>query len=305
MIEVSNVTKKFDVTIALDDVSFHVNDGEIFGYLGPNGAGKTTTMRIILGLLKPTSGEALVQGKDLSKDNILRGRVGVLLENDGLYDRITAYENLNYYARIYGVTEREKKIQDLLQLTGLINRKDEKVGGYSRGMKRKLGLARAIVHDPDILFFDEPSAGLDPEAQKMVRDLIVNLSREKKITIFLNSHDLDEVQRICSRIAILKNGKIMVSDTLENLRNRLAAPSIEIVFADRDKAAAASGLVSAVEHVAGCEQRDNLLVVTLDNNGSSSALLSLLVEKGIAVEEMKKVTKSLEEVYLETVAEKK
>jgi ABC-2 type transport system ATP-binding protein len=305
MIEVSNVTKKFDVTIALDDVSFHVNDGEIFGYLGPNGAGKTTTMRIILGLLKPTSGEALVQGKDLSKDNILRGRVGVLLENDGLYDRITAYENLNYYARIYGVTEREKKIQDLLQLTGLINRKDEKVGGYSRGMKRKLGLARAIVHDPDILFFDEPSAGLDPEAQKMVRDLIVNLSREKKITIFLNSHDLDEVQRICSRIAILKNGKIMVSDTLENLRNRLAAPSIEIVFADRDKAAAASGIVSAVEHVAGCEQRDNLLVVTLDNNGSSSALLSLLVEKGIAVEEMKKVTKSLEEVYLETVAEKK
>jgi ABC-2 type transport system ATP-binding protein len=305
MIEVSNVTKKFDVTIALDDVSFHVNDGEIFGYLGPNGAGKTTTMRIILGLLKPTSGEALVQGKDLSKDSILRGRVGVLLENDGLYDRITAYENLNYYARIYGVTEREKKIQDLLQLTGLINRKDEKVGGYSRGMKRKLGLARAIVHDPDILFFDEPSAGLDPEAQKMVRDLIVNLSREKKITIFLNSHDLDEVQRICSRIAILKNGKIMVSDTLENLRNRLAAPSIEIVFADRDKAAAASGLVSAVEHVAGCEQRDNLLVVTLDNNGSSSALLSLLVEKGIAVEEMKKVTKSLEEVYLETVAEKK
>jgi ABC-2 type transport system ATP-binding protein len=305
MIEVSNVTKKFDVTIALDDVSFHVNDGEIFGYLGPNGAGKTTTMRIILGLLKPTSGEALVHGKDLSKDNILRGRVGVLLENDGLYDRITAYENLNYYARIYGVTEREKKIQDLLQLTGLINRKDEKVGGYSRGMKRKLGLARAIVHDPDILFFDEPSAGLDPEAQKMVRDLIVNLSREKKITIFLNSHDLDEVQRICSRIAILKNGKIMVSDTLENLRNRLAAPSIEIVFADRDKAAAASGLVSAVEHVEGCEQRDNLLVVTLDNNGSSSALLSLLVEKGIAVEEMKKVTKSLEEVYLETVAEKK
>jgi ABC-2 type transport system ATP-binding protein len=305
MIEVSNVTKKFDVTIALDDVSFHVNDGEIFGYLGPNGAGKTTTMRIILGLLKPTSGEALVQGKDLSKDSILRGRVGVLLENDGLYDRITAYENLNYYARIYGVTEREKKIQDLLQLTGLINRKDEKVGGYSRGMKRKLGLARAIVHDPDILFFDEPSAGLDPEAQKMVRDLIVNLSREKKITIFLNSHDLDEVQRICSRIAILKNGKIMVSDTLENLRNRLAAPSIEIVFADRDKAAAASGLVSAVEHVAGCEQRDNLLVVILDNNGSSSALLSLLVEKGIAVEEMKKVTKSLEEVYLETVAEKK
>jgi ABC-2 type transport system ATP-binding protein len=304
MIEVSNVTKKFGETTALDGVSFHVGDGEIFGYLGPNGAGKTTTMRILLGLLKPTSGTALVWGKDLGKDNVLRGRVGVLLENDGLYDRITAYENLDYYARIYGVADRERKIRDLLELTGLADRKDDKVGRYSRGMKRKLGLARAIIHDPGILFFDEPSAGLDPEAQKMVRDLIVNLSSEKKITIFLNSHDLDEVQRICSRVAILKNGAIMVSDTLENLRNRLAAPAVEVVLADKEKAGDALSIIGKMEHVMGCEQRDNRLIITLGNNGSSAGLLNALVERGIEVEEMKKLTKSLEDVYLETVTQK-
>jgi ABC-2 type transport system ATP-binding protein len=304
MIKVSNLTKKFGAAIALNDISFRVGDGEIFGYLGPNGAGKTTTMRIILGLLKPTSGKALVKGKDLSTENALRSKVGVLLESDGLYDRLTAYENLDYYARIYDVEARDRKIIDLLEFAGLAGRKDEKVGGYSRGMKRKLGLARAIIHDPDIIFFDEPSAGLDPEAQKMVRDLIVNLSREKKITIFLNSHDLDEVQRICSRIAILKNGNIMLFDTVESLRNRLEAPSIEIVFADKEKANMALGSLREIDRVSGCEQRDNTLIVTLKDNESSSALLSTLVERGIEVEEMRKVTRSLEEIYLETVSGK-
>ena len=304
MIEVQNVTKRFGGTTALEDVSFYVSEGEIFGYLGPNGAGKTTTMRIILGLLRPTSGKALVWGKDLGEHNTLRGHVGVLLENDGLYERLSAYENLNYYARIYGVTDRERKIEDLLNLTELTDRKDDKVGNFSRGMKRKLGLARALIHDPGIVFFDEPSAGLDPEAQKMVRDLIVNLSSEKKITVFLNSHDLDEVQRICSRVAIIKKGTIMVSDTLDNLRNRFTAPVVEMVFADDTKADGALTLIESMEYVEECERNNSTLMITLKNNGNPARLLSALVEKGIEIEEMKKVTKSLEEVYLETVGKK-
>ena len=304
MIEVHNVTKKFGRTTALDNISFHVNEGEIFGYLGPNGAGKTTTMRIMLGLLKPTSGKALVWGKDLGDHNMLRGHVGVLLENDGLYERLSAYENLNYYASLYGVADREKKIKDLLDLTELADRKDDKVGNFSKGMKRKLGLARALVHDPGIIFFDEPSAGLDPEAQKMVRDLIVNLSSEKRITVFLNSHDLDEVQRICSRVAILKQGTIMVSDALDNLRNRHTKPVVEMVFADESKAGAALDIVKGMDYVEGCERHNSTLTITLKNNGRPAGLLSVVIEQGIEVEEMKKITKSLEEVYLETVGKK-
>jgi ABC-2 type transport system ATP-binding protein len=304
MIELRNLTKKFGGTTALDNISFHVNDGEIFGYLGPNGAGKTTTMRIMLGLLKPTSGQALVWGKDLGEHNTLRGQVGVLLENDGLYERLSAYENLNYYAGLYGVKDKEKKIKDMLDLTELTGRKDEKVGNFSKGMKRKLGLARALIHDPGIIFFDEPSAGLDPEAQKMVRDLIVNLSGEKRITVFLNSHDLDEVQRICSRVAILKKGTIIVSDTLDNLRNRYEAPVVEMVFADEAKAGDALDIIKAMEYVELCERHNSAITITLKDNGSPAGLLSVLVEKGIEVEEMKKITKSLEEVYLEAVGKK-
>ena len=193
MIEVQHLAKKFNGTPVLRGVDFQVKEGEIFGYLGPNGAGKTTTLRVILGLLKPTSGKASVFGKDLGDNDDLRRRVGVLLENDGLYERLSAYENLNYYAQLYSVPDMEEKIRNLLKFVGLSDRQNDKVGTFSKGMKRRLALARSIIHDPDVLFYDEPSAGLDPEAQKMVRDLILRLSGEKGRTIFVNSHDLERL----------------------------------------------------------------------------------------------------------------
>lgn len=211
MIEVQNLTKTFNGKTVLNGITFEVKEGEIFGYLGPNGAGKTTTMRITLGLLKPTSGNALVLGQNLGENEGLRNKVGVLLENDGVYDKLSAYENLDYYAQLYGLSdsiERKRRIEELLDFVGLSNRKKDKVGNFSKGMKRKLGLVRAMIHNPDILFFDEPSSGLDPEAQRMVRDLILRLSTEEKRTVFLNSHDLDEVQRVCTKIAILQDGEI-------------------------------------------------------------------------------------------------
>ncbi len=211
MIEVQNLTKTFNGKTVLNGISFEVKEGEIFGYLGPNGAGKTTTMRIILGLLKPTSGNVLVQDQNLGENEELRNKVGVLLENDGLYDGLSAYENLDYYAQLYGISDgvaRKRRIGELLDFVALSDRRAEKVGTYSKGMKRKLGLVRSMVHNPDILFFDEPSSGLDPEAQRMVRDLILRLSTEEKRTVFLNSHDLDEVQRVCTKIAILQDGEI-------------------------------------------------------------------------------------------------
>lgn len=179
MIEVQKLSKEFNGKTILNGISFEVKEGEIFGFLGPNGAGKTTTMKIILGLLKPTSGNALVFGKNLGENDNLRRRVGVLLENDGLYEHLSAYENLNYYAQLYSVSEIEDKIKELLEFVDLSDKQNDKVGTFSKGMKRRLALARSIIHDPEVLFYDEPSSGLDPEAQKMVRALYFVCQRKK------------------------------------------------------------------------------------------------------------------------------
>ena len=301
MIEVQNLGKKFKERTVLNGVNFQVKEGEIFGYLGPNGAGKTTTMRILLGLLKPTAGKALVWGKNLGEDEELRKKVGVLLEDDGLYPRISASENLDYYAQLYSIPSRAQKGANLLRFIGLSDRKNDKVGKFSKGMKRKLALARAIIHDPEVLFLDEPSAGLDPEAQKMVRDLILQLSGEERITIFLNSHDLDEVQRICSKIAILQRGEIKAYDTIDNLRGKFTKPVVEITLPDNREVEKALKLLNSLDYVSGCNRHNDGITVTLAGSDMSSRLLSFLVKNGIEVEEIKRVSKSLEDVYLEIV----
>jgi len=300
MIEVQNLTKGFNGKTVLNGIDFQVKEGEIFGYLGPNGAGKTTTMRIILGLLKPASGRALVFGKELGDNDDLRRRVGVLLENDGLYERLSAYENLNYYAQLYSVSDIEGTIKNLLDFVGLSDRQNDRVGVFSKGMKRRLALARSIIHDPEVLFYDEPSAGLDPEAQKMVRDLILRLSGEKGRTIFLNSHDLDEVQRVCSKIAILQRGEIKAFDTVENLRGKFSKPAVEIVLDNDKEAEKALDLLNSMDYVSECE-RDGLRITAIIKGKKTSTILGVLMKDGIKVEEAKKVTKSLEDIYLNIV----
>ena len=300
MIEVQNVTKKLNGRTILNGVSFEVNEGEIFGYLGPNGAGKTTTLNIILGLLRPTSGKALVFGKTLGENDDLRRKVGVLLENNGLYERLSAYENLTYYAQLYSVSNIEEKIKVLLEFVGLLDRQSYKVGTFSKGMKRRLALARSIIHDPDVLFYDEPSAGLDPEAQKMVRDLIIRLSEEKGRTIFLNSHDLDEVQRVCSRIAILQKGEIRAYDTVENLKRKFSKSVINIVLSDEKVAEKTLDFLEALDNVSDCEQQGSSILATM-KDPETSTILSALINAGINVEEARKVEKSLEDIYLDIV----
>ena len=300
MIEVQDLTKKFNGKTVLNGIDFQVKEGEIFGYLGPNGAGKTTTMRIILGLLKPASGRALVFGKELGDNDDLRRRVGVLLENDGLYERLSAYENLNYYAQLYSVSDIEGTIKNLLDFVGLSDRQNDRVGVFSKGMKRRLALARSIIHDPEVLFYDEPSAGLDPEAQKMVRDLILRLSGEKGRTVFLNSHDLDEVQRVCSKIAILQRGEIKAFDTVENLRGKFSKPAVEIVLDNDKEAEKTLDLLNSSDYVFECE-RDGLRITAIIKGEKTSTILDVLMKEGIRMEEVKKVTKSLEDIYLNIV----
>jgi ABC-2 type transport system ATP-binding protein len=299
MIEVQNLTKKLNGKPVLNGISFEVKEGEIFGFLGPNGAGKTTTMKIILGLLKPTSGNALVFGKNLGDNDDLRRRVGVLLENDGLYEHLSAYENLNYYAQLYTVSEIEDKIKELLEFVDLSDRQNDKVGTFSKGMKRRLALARSIIHDPEVLFYDEPSSGLDPEAQKMVRDLILRLSRGKGKAIFLNSHDLDEVERVCSRIAILQKGEIRAYDTVENLRKKSSKPAVEIALSSNKEVEKAQILLNSLDYVSEC-QRDNFRVTVIMKGEETSTVLSMLMKDGIKVEEVKK-SRSLEDIYLNII----
>jgi ABC-2 type transport system ATP-binding protein len=305
LIEVKNLTKIFKGRTVLNNISLQVKEGEIFGYLGPNGAGKTTTVRIILGLLKPTSGEALVWDKPLGDHPELRKQVGVVLETDGLYERLSARDNLDYFAELYGVEDRGNKIERMLKFVGLYERRDDKLGTYSKGMKRKLALARAVISSPKVLFLDEPASGLDPEAQRLVRDLILQLAKEQGMVIFLNSHDLDEVERICTKIAIIQNGSIKAYDSVSNLRSNASKPVVKLTISGDEDIQKAVSFLNSQSYISSVAIDQRVLTTTLIDEKKASGLLATLVKQGINVEEAQRITRSLEDVYLEIMREAK
>ncbi len=298
-VEVRGLSRSFDGRDILRDVSFTVGHGEIFGYLGPNGAGKTTTIRILLGLLAPGTGEVRVLGRDLAADDDARARVGVLFENNGLVDRMSAAGNLTYYAGLYGVDDPAERIDELLALVGLADRRDDPVGTFSTGMKRKLGIARAILHRPEVVFLDEPSSGLDPGAQRMVRDLILELSRREEMTVFLNSHHLDEVQRICSTVAILAGGRIRAFDSVANLTAASGRPAVTVALAGAG--ARACETVGGLPYVTECGVDGDRLRCTLADPAAIPDLIAALVGAGFRIEEVRRSSRSLEEIYIEHV----
>jgi len=300
-VEVRGLSRSFDGREILRDVSFTVGHGEVFGYLGPNGAGKTTTIRILLGLLAPDAGEVRVLGRDLADDDDARARIGVLFENNGLADRMSAADNLAYYAGLYGVEDPGERIDELLALVDLTDRRDDPVGTFSTGMKRKLGIARAILHHPEVVFLDEPSSGLDPGAQRMVRDLILELSRREEMTVFLNSHHLDEVQRICSTVAILADGRIRAFDSVENLTTASSRPAVTVVLAGAGDRACET--VGRLPYVTGCDGNGGNLRCTLADPTATPDLIAALVGAGFRIEEVRRSSRSLEEIYLEHVGQ--
>ena len=224
MIETENLTKKFGDLIAVNNVSLQVKDGEVFGFLGPNGAGKTTTIRMLCCLISKTSSSARIGGYEIGdkKDSLkIRKLIGLVPDNVGLSEHLTAYDNLDIYGKIYDYTESQRKenIKRILDRLGLWEKRNVLAGKFSKGMKQKLAVARALIHEPQILFMDEPTANLDPEAAKTVRDFILELKKEKK-TIFLNTHNLDEAQRICDKIGIL-NTKLHAIGTPKDLEQKI------------------------------------------------------------------------------------
>lgn len=227
-IEVQGLTKRFGSLTAVEEVSFDVEEGEVFGLLGPNGSGKTTTIRMLVGLSRPSEGNARVLGFDLSSGiNEAKRRIGVVPDSSNLYDELSARENLLFMARLYGVKKgvREERAEELLRAFGLYERRDDRFVTFSRGMKRSLTIAAALVHDPELLFLDEPTVGLDVVAARSLRDLISDLHR-RGLTIVLTTHYLEEADRLCDRIAILVKGRVVAVDTPLGLKRSAEEGSV-------------------------------------------------------------------------------
>jgi len=232
VIQVSDLTKRYGEILAVDYINFEVEKGEVFGFLGPNGAGKTTTIRMLTGLSKPTDGKASILGLDINSQIVrIKKRIGVVPEISNLYDELSAMDNLIFMAQLYGVPalEREKKAQDLLKTFKLYERKDSFFRTFSRGMKRALTIAAALMHNPEVLFLDEPTVGLDVVASRSLRNLISNL-RQQGVTIFFTTHYLEEASLLCDRVAILVKGKILAIDTPESLKAKTGKKSLEEAF---------------------------------------------------------------------------
>jgi ABC-2 type transport system ATP-binding protein len=306
MITVANLTKKFGDVTAVEGLTFQVEKGEVFGFLGPNGAGKTTTIRMLCCLISKTSGEARIANYHIGNvaDSLqIRKMIGLVPDNVGLYDDLSAFENLDFYGKLYECAEgrRRENIEHFLKMLGLWERKDARAGSFSKGMRQKLALARALVHEPEILFMDEPTANLDPESAKTVRDFIMEVRKQGR-TIFLNTHNLDEAQRICDRIGIIKT-KLLTIGTPEQLRESLSRPKTEIRLAQVNEALVGElrKLIPNKIEVSG----NKLIIDVSDPDKENPAIITAIASAGGQVREVTQLVPTLEDVYLQIVKETK
>jgi len=233
MINIKNLTKKFNEFIAVDNISFSVNSGEIFAFLGPNGAGKTTTIKLFTTLLKATSGEILINGVNPEKEpNKVRRSFGIIFQDSSIDDELTALENLEFHGVLYGVEKkiRKKRIEELLKIVELFERKNDLVKNFSGGMKRRLEIARGLLHHPKIIFLDEPTLGLDPQTRNHIWSYIKKLNKIENITVFFTTHYMEEAERVADRIAIMDHGKIIAQGTSKELMSNTKTNSLEKAF---------------------------------------------------------------------------
>jgi ABC-2 type transport system ATP-binding protein len=233
MIDVKNLTKKFKDLTAVDDISFSVNEGEIFAFLGPNGAGKSTTIKMLTTLLRPTGGSISINGYDpIKEQDEVRHSFGIVFQDHSLDDELTALENMEFHAVLYGVPKniRKGRIEQLLKFVELWDRKNELVKNFSGGMKRRLEVARGLIHHPKILFLDEPTLGLDPQTRNNIWNHIKGLNKEEKMTVFFTTHYMEEAERVATRIAVIDHGKIIATGTSEELKTQTKTKSLEDSF---------------------------------------------------------------------------
>ena len=302
MIQTQQLTKHYDEIKAVDKLDITVNKGEIVGFLGPNGSGKTTTLLMLMGLSLPTSGNASVGGHNVITESKEVRRIAAMLpEGAGYYEDLTARQNLRYIGQLNEIPtdELEKHIDELLEAVNLKEWGDTKVGKFSRGMKQRLGIMEVLIKKPKVAFFDEPTLGLDPKSTKELRDILIKLNKEQDLTILLSSHLLYEIQQTCQKVLILRKGKLVVSDTIENLSSRLTGEkntTIEFKLTTINEA-----MVRSIENIIGVtsvdKQNHNKLFVQTENN-NAQAISETITRHGSTILLMKPKEHSLEEIFL-------
>ena len=283
MISIKNVTKTYGNLTALDNLSLDVSENEVFGLLGPNGAGKTTLIHILATLIKPSSGYAVVNGNNILDDPCkVRSSIGVVFQAPSSDDILTGYENIKVHALLYGIPKkwREKRISEVLDLVGLTSRKDDQVKKYSGGMRRRLEIARGLVHKPRVLFLDEPTLGLDPSSRDNMWQYIRKLVEEENVTIILTTHYMEEADQLCDRICFINNGRITAVDSPANLKETLSGDIIRIKFEDNVNQSTVLSKIeglSLLDFVHNVSYTDNWLVITVNNaNKNIPKILSYL-----------------------------
>jgi len=299
VISIQNLSKSFNSLKAVDSISFNVQEGEVFGFLGPNGAGKTTTLSMLATLLEPTSGEAEVNGFDIKtqKDDVRRS-IGIVFQDQSLDEELTAFENMDFHGRLYNVPNgvRQTKIIELLKLVELDDRKDDFVKTFSGGMRRRLEIARGLLHEPKVLFLDEPTLGLDPQTRNHIWDYIKKLNKEKNTTILLTTHYMEEADRLCSRVAIIDHGKIIALDVSEKLKETIGGDIITVESSDNAK------IHTLIEKLPWCktavEHDGQVTFNVVEAEKNVAELVNLSYKNGVNIKSVKMHNPTLEDVFL-------
>jgi len=303
MIIVENLTKRFGDVLAVDNVSFSIDEGEIFAFLGPNGSGKTTTLRMLSTLISPSSGKITIDGKDISGNSTYtRSIIGFLTESPGMYEKISAYDNIDFYSSFFDIDNKKRKdnIEKFLRMFELWGRKDDLVATFSKGMKQKLAIARALIHEPKILLLDEPTSGLDPESAHMVRSFIEDL-RKSNTTVFLCTHNLEEASSLSNRVCIIKSRIIKVA-TLEELQNKDDIKRFEISLSE--DALKFEDIIKGFKDIKNYNLADNIIKIDLkDFKKNNPEIIRELVKRDADILYFNEVKQSLEEIYLNLIKE--
>lgn len=303
-IQLSNLSRQFDQIIAVDSLSLEVESGILFGFLGPNGAGKTTTIRLLLGLLTPSSGTAKVLGFDTcSEADRIRSQTGALLEHTGIYERLSAVDNLEFYGRIYRIPAeiRRARIRELLGEMDLWERRHDLAGSWSRGMKQRLALARVLLAKPKLVFLDEPTAGLDVVSAAKIRSKLRELVDKDQTTVFLTTHNMTEVEQLCSQVALIKKGRLIAQGSPEELKTIKSAQRLVINgegFSER-----ILSLLSIRPEIESVQQNGRGLTLDLMADNKIAPLVNWLVGEGVQIEEIRQDRKDLEDVFITLMEE--
>ena len=299
VIETNDLSRNFGPIIAVNRLNLKVPRGIIFGFLGPNGAGKTTTINLLLGLLEPTSGSANILGYDIkTQSERIRNKTGVLFQDSGLYNRLSVIDNMRFYARIWKLSPNLQvdRIKKLLKDFNLWERRNDTTSTLSTGLQRKLAIARTLIHQPNLIFLDEPTAGLDPIASSQLQDDILDICSREESTFFITTHNLNEAEKICSQVAVINDGRLLAQGSVKELQKLRSVSQIEVIGNNFN-----NNVISSIQTIKGLsfiKSLDTQLIIEVDSSVDTSLLIKTIVDAGGSVNEFKQVGSNLEDIFL-------